>query len=136
LNPTIALAVVANIMGLFVVLTRPAGNGRTALLPVLREGGNVTYVIDPSIAWRIEVAPFYRTKLEGDTVIAPGTVQAPLRTTFVMAQEKDLHTLCERTGQRFEPVARTAPHWEALLLRWYTWNEGWPPWVLYRIRAN
>lgn len=134
LNMTLALAVVANIMGLFVVLTRPAGNGRTALQPMLREGGSITYVIDPSIAWRIEVPPFYRTKLEGDTVIAPGTVQTPLRTTFVIAREKDLNNLRERTGQTFDPVARTALHWEALLLRWYTWNEGQPPWVLYTTR--
>jgi hypothetical protein len=39
------------------------------------------------------------------------------------------------TGQHFEPLARTAPVWEEQLMRWYTWEEGWPPWTLYRVHG-
>jgi phosphatidylinositol glycan class B len=136
MNTLLLLALVANIMGLLVVTTRPAGNGRTAFLPAMKERGNVTYLIDPSIAWRVEVPPFYRTKREGDTVIAPSQIQGPFRTALVIAQETDLEAVTARTGQTFIPLTRTAPVWEETLLRWYTWNEGWPPWTLYAVQEE
>jgi len=136
MNTLLVVALLANIMGLLVVTTRPAGNGRTALLPAMKERGNVTYLIDPSIAWRVEVPPFYRTKIEGDTVITPSQLQGPIRTALVIAQETDLKAVTARTGQTFLPLTRTAPTWEETLLRWYTWNEGWPPWTLYAVQEE
>ena len=125
--------VIINLVALAVVVLRPAGNGRTALVPAMRGAGAVTYLIDPVIAWRIEVPPFYRDNMPGDTAIAPGAVQGPLRTPLVVVRDADLALLKASTGQHFEPLARTAPVWEEQLMRWYTWEEGWPPWTLYRV---
>jgi phosphatidylinositol glycan class B len=134
-NLVFGALVAINLMALAVVVLRPAGNGRTALVPMMRDAGAVTYLIDPAIAWRIEVPPFYRDKVPGDTAIAPGAVQGPLRTPLVVLRDADLAPLEARTQQRFEPLVRTAPRWEERLMRWYTWNEGWPPWTLYRVHA-
>lgn len=136
LNTLLAVALVANLMALLVVTTRPAGNGRTAFLRAMKERGNVTYLIDPSMAWRVEVPPFYRTKIEGDTVIAPSQLQGAFSTALVIAQETDLKAVSARTGQTFIPLTRTSPNWEETLLRWYTWNEGWPPWTLYTVQED
>lgn len=128
--------VLINLVALAVVVMRPAGNGRTALVPPMRGAGAVTYLIDPVVAWRIEVPPFYRDKVPGDTAIAPGAVQGPLPTPLVVLRDADLALLQATTRQHFEPLARTAPLWEEHLMRWYTWNEGWPPWTLYRVHAT
>ncbi|HRP00249.1 MAG TPA: hypothetical protein PLN54_12500, partial [Flavobacteriales bacterium] len=78
----------------------------------------------------------YRDKVPGDTAIAPGAVQGPLPTPLVVLRDADLALLQATTRQHFEPLARTAPLWEEHLMRWYTWNEGWPPWTLYRVHAT
>ncbi len=127
--------VIINLVALAVVVLRPAGNGRTVLVPMMPGAGAVTYLIDPTIAWRIEVPPFYRDKVRGDTAIAPGAVQGPLRTPLVVVRDADLALLEAGTGQHFEPLARTAPLWEEHLMRWYTWDEGWPPWTLYQVHG-
>lgn len=128
--------VIIDLVALAVVVLRPAGNGRAALVPAMRGAGAVTYVIDPGNAWRIEVPPFYRDKLPGDTAIAPGALQGNLHTPLAVAHDMDRALLQARTGQEFKPIVRSAPWWEVQLMTFYTWNEASPPWTLYMVQDH
>jgi phosphatidylinositol glycan class B len=127
--------VLINLAALTVVMMRPAGNGTTGLVPMMRDAGPVTYLIEPVDSWRIEVPPFYRSMVAGDTVIAPAAVRGPLATPLVVARDADIALLQARSAQQFEPLARTATYWQEHAMRWYTWSEGGVPWTLYRVHA-
>jgi len=127
------LCIAANLLGLAVITTQPAGNGNTALLDHLAEGRTVTYLTQADEFWRIQIPPFYRRPLHGDTIVDLTTVTAPFTTDLLIAFDADMSTLELRTGRSFAPLARSSSAWAEELFRWYTWNEGLPVIGLYTV---
>jgi phosphatidylinositol glycan class B len=132
------LLVIANLMGLAMVMTSSAGEGRVRIAEELhrscKPGDRIGYAVEEPIAWRIMLPDFYRP---------PGTSEAvvPPHVPFVHAER--LNNIVVQDGlpipindARFQltPIVRTEPMWSTALMRWYTWSEGQKPWTLYRVR--
>ncbi len=131
---TVLLAVF-NLVGLAVVITSSAGEGRVRLAEVLHRevapGNRIGYLVPPALLWRIELPAFYAPPGAEQVVIDPST--APLSV-------EDLDFIVVQDGKPLPnglnallPLTRTEPQWSTTLMRWYTWDEGQRPWTLYRL---
>lgn len=134
----LGLLLAANTLGLAVVMTQPAGTGRTAFLPALRAEDPVpiTHVIEPELAWRIALPHFHRAAVPGDTAIALADVQGPLVTPLAIARAAERQALGSRTGQHPRPIAAAHAPWAEWLLRLYHWNDRPVDWTLFRMEDN
>jgi len=131
---TVGMLVLAmNLLGLAVVSTQPAGNGKTALVDHIGPEDRITYLIDPTVVWRIALPPYYRPNALGDTIMDPAIMNDAVSTELLVAVPEQEQRLVERSGQRFIPLASTEPAWVTALLKAYTWNEAAPAWTLYRV---
>lgn len=124
-----------NGVGLAVVITSSAGEGRVRLAEVLHReatpGDRIGYVVPPALLWRIELPAFYAPSGVEQVVIDPSTPSLGMEELdFIVVQDGSPLT----NGQNaLLPLTRTEPHWSTTLMRWYTWGEGQPPWTLYRV---
>ncbi|MGV3637591.1 MAG: hypothetical protein ACO1NQ_08080, partial [Flavobacteriales bacterium] len=133
-----ALAIVLalfNVLGLGVVITSSAGEGRVRLAQVLhREGApgdRIGYVVPPALLWHIELPAFYAPPGAEQVVIDPSTPSLGMEDLdFVVVQDG---TPLPEGLNALLPVERTEPGWSTVLMHWYTWDEGRPPWTLYRV---
>ncbi len=132
----LGLLVIANVWGLAVVVTQPAGTGRTAFVPALdtHDDAAITHVIEPELAWRIELPPFYRRPLPGDTAIASYAIAGPLTTPLLIARAGGIDALQTATGQYFKPIAASHSAWAAWSLEGYHWGDRPVDWTLYSVR--
>lgn len=128
-----SLCIVVNLLGLAVVVTEPAGSGNTAFLPHIGNGRTITYLTDPEEFWRIQIPPFYREEISGDTIVEPGTITSPLTTALLIAFDADLLDLEQRTGQTFTPIATSASPWAEHLFTLYKWDDGMPAIGVYAV---
>lgn len=133
----VAIVVVANTLGLIVVVGTPAGEGRVRLAQALRgasaPGDRIGYVVDAPTAWRITLPGFYQPTGTEEVILGtdPG-INTEVR--YLMApSDAVLHAPPDRT---LVPLVRSQPAWSDLLMRWYTWHEGRGPWTLYRMERS
>jgi len=135
----LGILVVANLLGLSIVLTSPAGIGRTVLAKSLHAvhpeaGSRITYVIEPLQSWRISLPAFYLPVYMTDSAFTMvHYAGGNLNTDYLVARTSDAQLLHSRNGQQLEVLACTETTWTARLMRWYTWGEGPEPWTLYRV---
>lgn len=129
-----ALLVMTDFIGLVVVVSTPAGEGRVRLAETLlrstSSGDRVGYVIDPSTAWRITLPDFYAPPETEEVIIGPGR-PLPTDLDYVIAQEVLYPSLPPDT--KLVPIMRSQPSWSDRLMRVYTWGEGSAPWILYKV---
>ena len=129
----------ANLLGLSVILTSPAGIGRTVLAKTLHAvqpaaGSRISYVIEPMLSWRISLPAFYLPAHMTDSAFTMEQYAGGnLNTEYLVARTPDAELLQSRSGQDLEALARTETVWTEQLMRWYTWNEGPEPWTLFRV---
>lgn len=136
----LGILIVANLLGLSVVLTSPAGIGRTVLAKTLHQvqpppGSRITYVIEPLQSWRISLPAFYLPANMTDSAFTMEQYTGgDLKTDYLVARSEDAELLRSRSGQDLEALARTETAWTEHLMRWYTWGEGPEPWTLFRVK--
>ena len=126
---------VFNVVGLCVVITSSAGDGRVRLAEVLHRevapGDRIGYMVPPALLWRIELPAFYAPPGAEQVVIDPSSPSLGMEELdFIVVQDG---TPLPEGQIALLPLTRTEPHWSTTLMRWYTWDEGRPPWTLYRV---
>jgi len=130
------ILLVANLVGLSVVMTTSAGEGRVrlaeALHPLCKPGDRVGYVIDPAIAWRIVLPDFHRPKGTNEVIIDPRMPYDQLEPVDFIVLQDGVPVPFGEGGFELIALERSEPFWSTHLMRWYTWNEGPLPWTLYR----
>ncbi len=134
---TAALLITTNLLGLSVVLTSPAGEGRVRLAEELHRtaqpGDTIGYAVDPANAWRITLPGFYHPPGTHEEVVPPHALfDHPERLAFVVVQDGMPMPIADER-LTLVPVTRTETEWSAALMRCYTWDEGPKPWTLYRV---
>ncbi len=135
----LGILIFTNLLGLSVVLTSPAGIGRTVLAKALhamqpQPGSHITYVIEPMQSWRISLPAFYLpTNMTDSAFTMENYAGGNLNTDFLVARAADAELLQSLSGQHLEVLARTETAWSEHLMRWYTWGEGPEPWTLFRV---
>jgi len=135
LHVLLVILSVFNVVGLGVVITSSAGEGRVRLAEVLHRevapGDRIGYMVPPALLWRIELPAFYSPPGAEQVVIDPSTPSLGMEgLDFIVVQDG---TPLPEGQIALLPLTRTEPHWSTTLMRWYTWDEGRPPWTLYRV---
>lgn len=136
----VAVFIIANLLGLSVVMTSPAGEGRTVLAMELHKAaaGNdrVGYLVEPAMAWRIALPAFYLPPGTMEVALPPAG-DAPIdHIDFLVAHPSEAPSFANRHGLVLQAMVTTEPRWAAHLLRWYTWQEGPEGWTLYRVEKR
>lgn len=132
------ILVMANVLGLIMVVTRPAGEGRVVLAEALfrttKPGARIGYLVDPQQAWRIAMPAFYRPLGTQEVIIDPRKPAiAPVGIDLLVAHPEEIPAFRDEFGMHLTELVRTEPPWAERSMRWYTWDEGPAPWVLYRV---
>ena len=132
--PTAMVLAIANLLGLTMVVSTPAGEGRVRLAETLfrvtSPGDRIGYVIEPSVAWRITLPAFYQPDGTVEVIIDPDRT-GNMDVDYLIAQEV-LHPSLTLDPSLL-PLVRSQPHWSDQLMRWHTWDEGPAPWTLYKV---
>lgn len=135
--PAAMMLAIANLFGLAVVVSTPAGEGRARLakelIRVAAPGDRIGYVVESSTAWRITLPDFYQPKGTQEVILEPGR-PITAQVEYLIAQEV-LNPSLPLDPSRM-PLMRSQPGWTDRLMRLYTWNEGPAPWTLYRVDAD
>ncbi|MBX2972607.1 MAG: hypothetical protein KF797_05855 [Flavobacteriales bacterium] len=134
------LLTVANGLGLSVVLTEPAGEGRVRIAEELhriaRPGDRIGYAVDLPTAWRITLPAFYHPAGTSEEVVPPHVpFDHPERLDFIVVQDGHPMPIAD-PDHALKELARTSTAWGTRLMRWYTWDEGQKPWTLYRVEPG
>lgn len=137
----IVVLIGGNILGLAMVMLRPAGEGRVVLAENLGTsagpGTRIGYLVDPAQAWRIAMPAFYRPPGTREVIIDPaGPGIGSDDIDLLVAHPEDAPAFASGIGMDIMELARTEPPWAEGLMRWYTWDEGPAPWALYRIEQT
>lgn len=135
LHTLLVILTVFNVVGLGVVITSSAGEGRVRLAEVLHRevapGDRIGYLVPPALLWRIELPAFYAPPGAEQVVIDPSIPSLGMEELdFIVVQDG---TPLPEGQTALLPLIRTEPRWSTVLMRWYTWDEGRPPWTLYRV---
>jgi phosphatidylinositol glycan class B len=134
---TAGLLIVTNTVGLLVVMSSPAGEGRVRLAEALHEhaqpGDRIAYVVEPDIAWRITLPAFYAPVGTEEVVIDPMTPAMDTANMDFIVLQDDAPVPVMTEGTILTELARTETKWVKALLFWYTWGEGRQPWTVYRV---
>jgi len=134
LNASTVVVMIANLLGLAMVVSTPAGEGRVrlamALLKSTRPGDRIGYVVEPATAWRITLPAFYAPPGTQEVIIGPGD-PLPQDLDFLIAPE-DLYPSLP-PDPHLVPIRRSQPSWSDRLMRVYTWDEGPAPWMVYKV---
>ncbi len=133
--------VVLNVIGLLVLMTSPAGEGRVTLAKALSARSmerpmHLGYIVPLEKAWRIELPAFY--KQEGvDEVLIDANEERPWSgpLDLLIAHREDGYHFADRNGLTIDRITGAAPEFTEPLMRWYTWNEGEAPWYLYKVSS-
>ena len=124
LNLALAVAFVANLLGLAIASFSPAGSGRTRLAQQLGpESGSVVYDADKDSVWKIAIPVFYG-----------GPAQPTERLHSLCAGGTEVvvstWTLCSHVN--VVRVATAEPWWAAAMLKAYHWRPQDRGWAAYR----
>ena len=128
-----------NLLGLVIVTTSAAGEGRAVLAKEIHNrtiapNERIAYLIQPDIAWRIGLPAFYLPKGMREIAIGPGNWKADLEPiNYVVAHPNDAGPFAAEQGLELSLLARTEPRWVERAMGWYTWYEGPASWALYRV---
>ncbi|MBL7952955.1 MAG: hypothetical protein JNM62_14700 [Flavobacteriales bacterium] len=130
--------VLVNFIGLVVVMSSSAGEGRVRIAEVLhrlsKPGDHVGYAIDLPIAWRIMLPDFYRPAGTEEEVVPPHVpFDHAERLDFLVVQD-GMPMPIPDDRSNLTALVRTEPTWSTTVMRWYTWDEGQKPWTLYRVQ--
>lgn len=135
-----ATIVAANMLGLVMVMTRPAGEGRVVIAEELFRsappGIRIGYLIDPPEAWRITMPAFYHPPESEEVIIDPMKPDLAGGLDFIVAHPGEAPAAADQLDMSLDELERTEPPWADQLMRWYTWDEGPVPWALYRVKGK
>lgn len=128
-----------NVIALAVVVSTPAGYGRTRLAQHIqhRYGGapvRIEYAADPKDLWDIRIPKFYLPPNSKDTVIA-ATDAAGLAARdgiHLLITNKPVPPAPSATGVEWVKVIDALPAWKELALPAYDLEDAKPAWTLYR----
>jgi GPI mannosyltransferase 3 len=127
LNLALAVAFVANLLGLAIASFSPAGSGRTRLAQQLgAESGSVVYDAHKLNVWKIAVPVFYG----GPDDPYERRWRACTGPAIVIARE-----VPNCTQQKVVRLATAEPAWSNALLSWYHWRTQDRSWAAYRLEA-
>ena len=136
----IVVLVLTNMIGLWMVMSSPAGEGRVRLAETLhreaRPGERIGYLVDPALLWRIELPAFYAPPTMEQVVMDPALGLDATEGLGYLVVQDGTELRSTDTGIKLEPIARTTTRTEEALLYWHTWGEGQRPWTLYRVEHS
>ncbi len=139
------LGVVAtvNLVALLVVITSPAGRGRTRLASVIqhRYSGkeiHLNYVADKTTVWDIRIPRFYLPPSYSDALITDPCL--PLHHTDdaveLLITDQPLPRCSQNTDLQWNQVEYALPRWKEWALKAYDLEDVRPVWVLYERRPG
>lgn len=135
----LAMVLILNLVGLDIVMTSPAGNGRVVIAQELQRidpppNAQLTYIIGSIDQWRIRLPRFYAPDGMIQTSIDISHVdEYPIGSEYLVAHEQDVALISERTGQAFDPLIYSEKDLPEQILRWYNWGERPARWGLYSV---
>lgn len=135
--------VVINLLALLVVITSPAGSGRTRLAALVRsrysgEAVRLNYVADSTTVWDIRIPCFYLPPTASDTLIdAPCSPMSRISGTIELLVTDQPGTACNGLdGRTWTVVGSAIPPGKQFALKWYEWEDRKPVWKLYESRPK
>lgn len=138
----LALMAIINLGALAVVMTSPAGSGRTRLAKAIQNQYaygpvRLNYLTDESTIWDIRLPRFYLPGSATDTLVTEPCI--PLLqdagATELLVCDRPMPK-CASTGRHWQEVERALPWLKGLALKAYEMEDVRPVWVLYESKPG
>ena len=137
-NALLACAAAVNLLALSVVVSSPAGSGRTRLAQHIRQHYpeqpvRINYLSDEPSVWAIRIPRFYLPPNATDSLVgdACGPLQSVHGAAELLVADKQPGP-CPMAARQWVPVERALPQWKEIALRAYDLEDVRPVWRLYQ----
>ncbi len=137
-NFILRLVAAINLVALLVVITSPAGSGRTRLANVIKHRYpdteiHLNYVADKTTVWDIRIPRFYLPPSCSNALISEPCLPLshPDSTIELLITDQPLPRCTRETDRHWQQVEYALPWWKEWALKAYDLEDVRPVWILY-----